>query len=101
MQLIRHARRWHSSRNYLNWAPLAGTANDLPAQLWIGDLESMLRGKLRAELLEFVGAGDGQCSPLLCAQLERGQDGSLVLRLPDINPFAAIREADVARIGAR
>ena len=92
--------RRHSSRNYRNWLALAGTANDLPAQLWIADLESMLRGKLRAELLELVGAGDGQRSPLLRAQLERGQYSSLILRLPDINALATIRKADAAWIGA-
>jgi hypothetical protein len=62
-------------------------------QLWLADLESMLRGKLRAELLEFIGAGDGHRSPLLRTQLERSQNGSLILRLPDINALAAIRKA--------
>jgi hypothetical protein len=100
VQLIRHARRRHSSRNCRNWLALAGTANDFPAQLWIVDFESMLLRKLRAELLEFVEANNRQCSPFLCAQLERGQNGSLILRLPDVNALATIREADVAWIGA-
>jgi hypothetical protein len=30
-------------------------------------------------LLELVWAGDRQCSPLLRAQLERGQNGSFIL----------------------
>ncbi len=59
----------------------------------------MLRGKLCTELLELVGTGDRQCSPLLYAQLECGQNGSLILRLPDVNALATIREADVAWIG--
>ena len=100
VQLIRPARRRHSSRNYWNWLDLAGTANDFPAQLWIADLKSMLRGKLRTELLELGRSGDGQCSPLLYAQLERGQNGSLILRLPDFDALSTIREADVAWIGA-
>jgi hypothetical protein len=71
------------------------------AQLWIADPDSMLGGKLRAELLELGGAGDGHRSPLLRAQLECGEDGGLVLLLPNVDAFAAICEADAIWIGAR
>ena len=69
-------------------------------QLWIADPESILCGKQRAQLFELSGAGDGQCSPLLRAQLERGQYSGLVLRLPDVDTLSTIRKADVAWIGA-
>ena len=89
-----------SSRSGRNWLALAGAVNDLPVQLWIADPDSMLRGKLRAELLELVGAGDGQCSPLLRAQLESRQNSGLILGLPDFDALSAISEADMAWIGA-
>jgi hypothetical protein len=62
--------------------------------------ERMSRVETQDAYLEFIGAGDGHRSPLLRTQLERSQNGSLILRLPDINALAAIRKADVARIGA-
>jgi hypothetical protein len=67
-------------------------------QLWIADSDSLLCCKLRAELLELVGAGDGQRSTLLRAQLKRGQHSGRVLCLPDFDAFAAIRKANPAWI---
>ena len=100
MHLICRACRRHSGRNYRNRLALAVTANDLLPQLWIVDFESMLLRKPRTQLLELVGAGDGHRSPLLRAQLKRGQYCGLVLCLPDINALATIRKADLVWVGA-